>query len=58
MNKQDLKTSITGYTQAVVAILSALGVIISPESADAIVAGSLALMGILSAIKGHYTKDK
>ena len=58
MKNQDLKTSIAGYTQAVVAILAALGVVITPENASAVTAGSVALLGILGAIKGHFTKDK
>ena len=58
MKNQDLKTSIAGYTQAVVAILAAFGVVITPENATAVTAGSVALLGILGAIKGHFTKDK
>jgi len=55
---KDKNTSITGYIQAGVAILSALGIVIEPEAVSAISAGAIAAMGILSAIKGHFTKDR
>jgi len=54
----DPKTSIAGYTQAAVAILSCLGVAVSPENSEAIISGAVALLGVLGAIKGHFTKDK
>jgi len=55
---KDPKTTITGIAQAVVAILGVIGIHVSPEQQNNIVAGTLALLGVLSAIKGHYTKDK
>jgi len=58
MKNQNIKTSIAGYSQAIVAVLSALGVVISPEDASALTVGGFALVGVLSAIKGHFTKDK
>ncbi len=58
MKNQNIKTSIAGYSQAIVAVLSALGVVISPEDASALTAGGVALMGVIGAIKGHFTKDK
>lgn len=58
MESGNLKTSISGYAQAVVAILSCLGVAVSPENSAAIVSGTIAIIGVLSAIKGHFTKDK
>ena len=58
MQDRDLKTSIAGYMQAGVAIFAAFGLVISPENANAVTAGSVALLGILGAIKGHFTKDK
>ena len=55
---KDKNTSITGYVQGAVAILSALGIAINPEAVPMISAGAIAVMGVLSAIKGHFTKDK
>jgi len=55
---ENKNTSITGYIQAGVAILSALGIVGNPESVSMLSAGAIAVMGVLSAIKGHFTKDK
>ena len=54
----DPKTSIAGYCQAAVAILSCFGVVVSPEHSASITAGTIALLGVLGAVKGHFTKDK
>ena len=54
----DFKTSFAGYVQAAVGVLSAVGVSVSPENAQGITTGALALVGLLGAIKGHFTKDK
>jgi len=54
----DKKTSITGYIQAVVAILSAIGIAVSPEMSNAFTTVAIAIFGILSGVKGHFSKDK
>ena len=54
---KDKNTSIAGYVQAGVAILSCIGVSVSPENATAITSGAIAVLGVLGAIKGHFTKD-
>ena len=55
---KDKNTSMAGYAQASVAVLSAFGILVSPETVSEISAGAIALFGVLSAVKGHFTKDK
>ena len=52
------KTTLVGVIKAVAACLAVSGIQVSPESQDAIVAGWMAVHGILSAIQAKFSKDK
>lgn len=55
---ENKNTTIAGYVQATVAVLSASGIAIAPEHTPGISLVAMVLYGALSAIKGHFTKDK
>ena len=44
--------------QAAVAVLSSFGIIVTPEHSNEILAGAVAGLGVLGAIKGYFSKDK
>lgn len=51
------KEAVMKFVKAGAGVLACAGVLVSPESQEAIVAGFMAIYGVLSAVQGKFKKD-
>lgn len=51
------KTSLAGIVKAIVACLGVFGVVVSPDQADKITIGGMALWGVVDIVQAKLTKD-